>query len=78
VERRGRFAVENYLEHAGAVAQINKNEAAEVAAAADPAHGYGAGAGVLRAEFAATAGAPQVRWLVIECHSPILSFLFAK
>ncbi len=47
------FVVENNLGDAGAVTQIDKNDAAEIAAAVNPAHERGGFAGIGSAEFSA-------------------------
>jgi hypothetical protein len=55
-----RFFVEDHLDDAGAVADVEEEQIAEVAAAMDPAHYDGRFAGVGGAEGAAVVGAFQV------------------
>jgi len=52
-----RLFVENYLDYAGAIADVQEKEIAEVAAAMDPAHYDGVVAGVGGAQGAAVVGA---------------------
>ena len=46
VSRGIEFAIDHNLRNSGAVAQVNKNDAAEVAAAVDPSHEHGFFAGI--------------------------------
>jgi hypothetical protein len=53
-------ACENQLRHAVAIAQVNEESPAQVAAAMDPAHQQGALAGIGGAQFAAGMRAAKV------------------
>jgi hypothetical protein len=52
--------VENNLRDSGAVPQIDKNDAAQIAAAVNPAHERDGFAGIGDAEFSATMSALQI------------------
>jgi hypothetical protein len=59
--RRGlRFFIEDHLDDAGTIANIEKEQVAEVAAARHPPHHYGVAPFVLGAEFAAVMCALQI------------------
>ena len=60
MRRRLCLFVKDHLHHAGAVAHIEKEQIAEVAAACDPAHYNSVAAYVLGAQFAAVMRALQV------------------
>src|SRR5205807_4901965 len=78
VRGRLRLFIENHLHDAGAVAHVEKEQIAEVAAPRYPAHDDGVAAFVLGAQFAAVVCALQVAKKIQHVSSPCSSGLQAR